>query len=98
MEDGQGLLRGSSIVEIDQLLAVDLQAERRKILPDPGDVVGAVQDGRVRVHALASSQRSATAITASRKSSSAMPSIASPTKAWISRAWASFSGRPRARR
>jgi len=46
---------------------------------------------------LASSQRCAVAIATSRRASLVMVSIASPIKAGISSAWASFSGNPRAR-
>src|SRR5713226_9065450 len=45
---------------------------------------------------LAASQRCAAEIASSRKPSLAMDSMASPTKAWISSACASFSERPRA--
>ena len=33
------LLRRRGVVEIDQRLAIDLQRQRRKILPHPGDVI-----------------------------------------------------------
>ena len=37
------LLRGRGVVEIDQRLAIDLQRQRRKILPHARNVVGTVQ-------------------------------------------------------
>ena len=92
------LLRGGGVVEIDQRLAIDLQRQRREILPHLRHVIGAVADRRMLGHALASSQRCAAVIASSRRSSLTMDSIASPTNAWISSAWASFSERPRARR
>src|SRR6185437_14238816 len=93
------LLRGSGVVEIDELLAIDLKRQRGKILPQPRDVVGTIGNGGMGSHdALASSQRPADMTAISRRSSLAIDSMASPTKAWISSAWASFSESPRARR
>jgi hypothetical protein len=34
-----GLLRGGGVVEIDQRLAIDLERERGKIFPYPGDII-----------------------------------------------------------
>ena len=98
VEHGGRLLGGGSIVEIDELLAVDLQRQRRKILAHAGDIIGTVGDRRMQGHDRALNQRSAADIASSRKESLAMDSMASPTKAWISSACASFSGSPRARR
>src|ERR1700722_7740449 len=98
LQHGIGLLRGGRVVEIDQRLAIDLQRQRREILANAGHVIGAVQNRRMHGQPLASSQRSACAIASSRRLSSMIASIASPTKAWISSACASFSGSPRARR
>src|SRR4029079_7294640 len=98
VEHGGRLLRGSGVVEIDQRFALDLHRQRRKILPHAGDIVGTILDRWMLRHDRASSQRCAAAIASSRKSSLAIDSMASPTKAWISSAWASFSERPRARR
>ncbi len=98
VEHGGGLLGGSGVVEIDQRLAIDLHRQRRKILPHPRHVIGAILHRRMHGQPLASSQRCAAAIASSRRPSFTIDSIASPTKAWISSAWASFSDRPRARR
>src|SRR6202171_3515296 len=98
LEHGIRLLRGCCVVEINQRLAIDLHGQRREIFPDPGNIVGAVEDSRMHGQPLASSQRCAVAVATSRRSSLTIDSIASPTKAWISSAWASFSERPRARR
>src|SRR6185369_3768863 len=98
VEHGGRLLRGSGVVEIDQRFAVNLHRQCGKVLPYAGDVIGAILDGRMHCHPRASSQRCAIAIASSRRSSLTMDSMASPTKAWISSAWASFSDRPRARR
>ena len=99
VEHGSRLLRRGGVVEIDQLLAIDLQRQRRKILPDAGDIVGTVRDRRMHGHsprrqpALRRRDRELTQVVIER-----CDSIASPTKAWISSACASFSESPRARR
>ena len=92
------LLRRGGVVEIDQRLAIDLHRQDRKILADAGDVVGAVADRRMHGHPRASSHVGAASISASRRPSCSIASTASPTKAWISSASASFSGMPRALR
>src|SRR6185295_6877734 len=98
VEHGGRLLRGSGVVEIDQRLAVNLHRQRGEILPHAGDVICTVGNRRMLCHPLASSQRCAAAMASSRRSSLTIDSMASPTKAWISSAWASFSDRPRAHR
>ena len=66
-------------------------AEDREILADAVDVVGAVvHRGMHRQLPRASSQAATCSISASRSPACSMPSIASPTKAWISSASASF--------
>lgn len=92
------LLRRGGVVEIDQRLAINLHRQRGEILSHAGDVICTVGNRRMHCHPLASSQRCAAAIASSRRSSLTIDSMASPTNAWISSAWASFSERPRARR
>ena len=89
------LLRRGGVVEINQRLAINLHGQRRKIGADLLDVVTAIADGRVHVHARDSSQDSAAVISASRKPSWATSSMVSPMNAWISRASACLSSMPR---
>src|SRR5262245_26916857 len=98
LEHGRRLLGGRGVIEIDQLLAIDLRRQRRKVLADAGDVVRTIGDGGMQGHDRALSQRSAVSAAISRSASLAMDSMASPTKAWISSACASFSLSPRARK
>src|SRR6185437_15459933 len=93
LEHGLRLLRRGGVVEISERLAIDLKRQRRKILADAGDVIGAI--GRMHVHPRALSQSTAAFISAPRMPSCAISSIVSPMKAWISSASASRSEIPR---
>src|SRR5262249_6220611 len=97
VEHGLRLLRRSSIVEVDKRLAVNLTRESGEVRAYARDVVGTVGHGGVH-QALAFSQAATWPSNASRRPACSIPSIASPTKAWISKASASFAGIPRAMR
>src|SRR5262245_33707685 len=91
-------LRRGRVVEVDERLAVALHAEDGKILTDAIHIIGAVLDRRMHCHARAPSQATTRSRSASRSPACSIPSTASPTKAWISSACASFAGMPRALR
>src|SRR5262249_19659072 len=97
IEHGLRLLRRGGVVEIHQRFAIDLHGQDGKIPADALDVVGPVGRGGTHIRpSRIASQATTLSISASRRPACSIPSIASPTKAWISRAWASFFGMPRA--